>query len=107
MPVINCYDGEEHWCTKNARGEPMADKLAHIDRILQIMQDCWDLPADCNQGELFTYAEALFDKIDAGESRHALYQYLANVQKNILEMPESEAYRDIIDRSSALVSNPN
>ncbi len=64
------------------------------------------MPADCNEGELFAYAEMLFDRIRAGDGRDALYSFLAGVQVNNLEMPMSDAYRDIVDRSVALVRNP-
>jgi hypothetical protein len=84
----------------------MTDKIAVINGILFIMRGCWDLPSDCNEGELFTYAEVLFDRIQAGDSGDALYLYLADVQGNKLEMPKSEAYREIVDRSVDLVNNP-
>jgi hypothetical protein len=63
------------------------------------------LPADCNEGELFAYAEMLFDRIQAGDSWDALYSFLADVQVNNLEMPMSDAYREIVDRSVVLVGN--
>src|SRR5450432_3921906 len=59
----------------------------------------WDLPADCNDGELFTYAEILFDRILEGAGRDDLYAYLGGVQTDKLEMPPSSAYRSIVDRS--------
>jgi len=68
------------------------------------MRSCWDLPADCNEGELFAYAEMLFDRIQAGDSWDALYSFLADVQVKNLEMPMSEAYREIVDASVALVT---
>jgi hypothetical protein len=46
----------------------MSDKTSAIGGIIAIMQSSWDLPADCNEGELFTYAEILFDRIRAGEA---------------------------------------
>lgn len=67
------------------------------------MRSYWDLPADCNDGELFTYAEGLCDRIEAGDGRDALYSYLADVQANNLEMPPSNAYREIVDRAVPLV----
>jgi hypothetical protein len=84
----------------------MTDKTGPIGSILAIMRDCWDLPADCNDGELFTYAEVLFDRIEAGGSKDGLYLYLAHVQADKLEMPRSEAYREIVDRSVALLKSP-
>jgi hypothetical protein len=65
------------------------------------MRSSWDLPADCNDGELFAYAEALVDRIEAGDSRQALCAYLADN----LEMPKSDAYQEIVDRSVALVKD--
>ena len=85
----------------------MTDKTAMVGGILDIMRSCWDLPADCNDGELFTYAEMLLDRIQTGESEDALYSFLADVQLNNLEMPRSDAYREIVDRSLALVKNSN
>jgi hypothetical protein len=81
----------------------MTDKTDAIGGIIAIMKSCWDLPADCNEGELFTYAEVLFDRIQAGDNHDALYAYLADAQTNKLEMPPSDAYREIVDRSVALV----
>jgi hypothetical protein len=51
----------------------MTDKTDAIGGIIAIMKSCWDLPADCNEGELFTYAEVLFDRIQAGYNHDALY----------------------------------
>ena len=83
----------------------MPDKTGLIGGILVIMRDYWDLPPDCNEGELFTYAEMLFDRIQAGDGKDALYSHLADVQANNLEMPETPAYREIVDHSVALVRN--
>jgi hypothetical protein len=77
-----------------------------IDGILVVMRDCWDLPADCNEGELFTYAEELFDRIEADDPPDALYAYLDEVQTDKLEMAKSSAFREIVDRSVALVRDP-
>lgn len=84
----------------------MADETSPPGAIVDIMKSCWDLPADCNDGELFTYAEILFDRIQAGEGKEALYLYLAHVQVDKLEMPSSDAYREIVDRSVALMKDP-
>ena len=81
----------------------MADKTGLIDGVLNIMRSCWDLPSDCNEGELFTYAEVLCDRIQAGDGADALYAYLRDVQSAKLEMPASGAWREIVDRSIALV----
>jgi hypothetical protein len=83
----------------------MTDKAGLIGGILVIMRSCWDLPADCNEGELFAYAEMLFDRIEAGNSKDGLYSYLADIQAKNLEMPGSDAWREIVDRSVALVRN--
>jgi hypothetical protein len=83
----------------------MSDKTSAISGIVDIMQSRWDLPADCNEGELFAYAEILFDRIQAGESEDALYAYLDDVQVNTLDMPKSDAFKEIVDRSVALVKN--
>jgi hypothetical protein len=77
-----------------------------IDGITAVMRSHWDLPADCNEGELFAYAEMLFDRIRAGDGRETLYSFLADVQVKSLEMPMSDVYRDIVDRSLALLGNP-
>ena len=47
----------------------MTDKTAHIGEIVQVMLNTWDMPPDCNEGELFTYAETLYDRIGAGTAR--------------------------------------
>ena len=81
----------------------MTDKAGLVDGILSIMRSCWDLPADCNEGELFAYAEMLYDRIQAGDSREALYSFLGDVQAKNLKISPSDAYREIGDRSVALV----
>ncbi len=80
----------------------MADKTSQIGEIVEVMLNTWDLPADCNEGELFTYAETLYDRIAAGESRDELYAYLSEVQADHLEMPKSDAFKAIVDRAVEL-----
>ncbi|HEY1862103.1 MAG TPA: hypothetical protein VGG77_00130 [Roseiarcus sp.] len=84
----------------------MTDKTAQIGEIVEVMLNTWDLPADCNEGELFTYAETLYDRITAGESKGALYAYLSAVQVDQLEMAKSDAFKAIVDRSVELASRP-
>jgi hypothetical protein len=91
--------------SKTANSEAMPDRAKLIDGIAAVMRDCWDLPADCNEGELLAYAEELFDRIEAGDPRDALYGFLDDVQTEKLEMPKSSAFREIVDRSAALVRN--
>jgi hypothetical protein len=83
----------------------MSDKTSAISGIVDIMQNSWDLPADCNEGELFTYAEILFDRIRAGEAKDALYAYLSGVQADSLDMPKSDAFRGIVERAVDLVGS--
>jgi hypothetical protein len=80
----------------------MTDKTAHIGEIVRVMLNTWDLPADCNEGELFTYAERLYDRIVAGDSKDTLYAYLSEVQVAHLEMAKSDAFRAIVDRAVEL-----
>ena len=82
-----------------------SDKPARIGEILDVMRNTWDLPADCNEGELFTYAETLYDRIVSGDGRDGLYAYLGGVQVDNLEMLRSDAFRTIVDRSLALGEN--
>jgi hypothetical protein len=84
----------------------MTDKTSHIGEIVQVMLNSWDLPADCNEGELFTYAEALYDQIIAGDSKDKLYAYLSEVQVDHLEMAKSDAFRAIVDRAVELSGRP-
>ncbi len=80
----------------------MADKTTRIGEIVGVMRDTWDLPADCNEGELFTYAETLYDRIAAGEAREKLYDYLSGVQIDQLEMAKSDDFKRIVDRALEL-----
>ncbi len=81
----------------------MADKMSRIGAIVEVMRNTWDLPADCNEGELFTYAETLYDRIAAGDSKDQLCAYLSGVQVDQLEMPKSDEFRKIVDRAIGLV----
>jgi hypothetical protein len=80
----------------------MADKTAQIGKIVEVMLDTWDFPADCNEGELFTYAETLYDRIAAGDNQDELYAYLSDVQVDKLEMAKSDAFKAIVDRAVEL-----
>ena len=82
--------------------KPKSDTPARIGEILDVMRNTWDLPADCNEGELFAYAETLYDRIASGDRKDALYAYLAGVQVDNLEMPPSDAFKAIVDRALAL-----
>ena len=84
----------------------MADKMSRIGEIVEVMLDTWDLPADCNEGELFTYAETLYDRIAAGDSRQELYAYLSAVQVDQLEMAKSDEFKRIVDRALELAKRP-
>jgi hypothetical protein len=75
----------------------MADKTSRIGEIVEVMLNTWDLPADCHERELFTYAETLYDRIHAGDSKDKLYAYLSEVQVEQLEMAKSDAFRQIVD----------
>jgi hypothetical protein len=77
----------------------MADRTSQINEIVQVMLNTWDLPPDCNEGELFTYAETLYDRIAAGESKDQLLAYLSEVQVDHLELAQSEDFRTIVDRA--------
>lgn len=80
----------------------MTDKTSLINGVIRVMRDWWDLPADCNDGELFTYAERLVDRIEAGDSKDKLCAYLAGVETGNLEMPPTSSHREIVDRAVAL-----
>jgi len=79
------------------------ERTNFIGKIVEIMRESWDTPADCNDGELFTYAEVLFDRIEAGDAKDALERYLAGVQTGKLGMPDSLAHSEIAERSLALM----
>ena len=85
----------------------MTDKTSRIGEIVEVMLNTWDLPADCNEGELFTYAEALYDRIAAGDSKEELYAYLSEVQVDHLEMAKSGAFSGIVDRAVELAGRPH
>src|ERR1700675_2650506 len=85
----------------------MADKTTQIAEMVAVMINTWDLPADCNEGELFTYAEALYDRIAAGESKDQLYAYLSEVQVDHLELAKSDDFKTIVDRAVELARRPS
>ena len=85
----------------------MADRTSQINEIVQVMLNTWDMPPDCNEGELFTYAETLYDRIAAGESQDQLYAYLSEVQVDHLELAKSDDFRPIVDRAVELAGPPS
>ncbi len=95
-----------HWGAAGpARRAPVSssDRTRLVGAIVDVMRNFWDLPADCNEGELFTYAEMLFDRIQAGDDKDALYRFLAEVEVDKWDMPASDAHREIVDRSVGLI----
>jgi hypothetical protein len=85
----------------------MVDSTGQIGKIVEIMLNTWDLPPDCNEGELFTYAETLYDRIVAGEGKDQLYAYLSEVQVDHLELAKSDDFRTIVDRAVELAGRPD
>jgi hypothetical protein len=83
----------------------VTDKPALVGGIAALMRNGWDLPADCNEGELSAHAEMLLNRIQTGVPTEALYSYLAGVQVRSLDMPISDAFKEIVDQSVALVRN--
>jgi hypothetical protein len=81
----------------------MSDDKNLIDGIAVIMRDCWD----SNDMRLNRQAAELLKRIRFGDSKDALDLYLANIQVNSLELPSSDAFSEIVDRSIALVKNSN
>ncbi len=79
----------------------MAGRADQIGAIVEIMKSEWDLPADCNEGELYTYAEILFDRIEAGEDKAGLYAFAEATQAK-LDMPPSGLGRAVVDAAIAL-----
>ncbi len=79
--------------------QAMTERTSRIGEIVQVMLSTWDLPPDCNEGELFTYAETLYDRILAGESKDQLYAYLSDVQVDHLELAKSDDFKTIVDRA--------
>ena len=84
----------------------MSERPDLIDEIIVAMNRRWDLPADCNEGELYAYAEIVAGKLRAGASRSELEAYLRDVQVEKMEMLDSAAYREIADRAMELFKPP-
>jgi hypothetical protein len=83
----------------------MIDDGGRVDGIVAIMRGRWDLPADCNEGELFAYAEHLLNRLRAGDPPAALSAWLAAVQTDKLDMPASNAAADIVAQAAALLDS--
>jgi hypothetical protein len=54
---------------------------------------------------LFTYAETLYDRIAASDSKEELYAYLSEVQVDRLETANSDDFRAIVDRAVELAKH--
>jgi hypothetical protein len=94
-----------HHIGRHVGEQAMADKMSRIGEIVEVMRNTWDLPADCNEGELFTYAETLYDRIAASDSKEELYAYLSELQVDRLEMANSDDFRAIVDRAVELAKH--
>jgi hypothetical protein len=82
----------------------MFGKKHLIDGILVIMHGCWDPPPDLDENELEHYATELLKRIQAGDPKIALDEYLSNVQANRLQLPKGNEFSEIVDRSRSLVN---
>ena len=81
----------------------MADKASRIGEIVEVMRSTWDLPADCNEGELFTYAETLYDRIAGRRQQGSSSTPICpGCRTGQLEMTQSDAFRAIVDRAVEL-----
>jgi hypothetical protein len=89
--------------TANKARQDGPEGTARVNKIVEIMRDLWDTPADCNDGELFTYAEILYDRIKAGESPALLDAYLVEVQTQKLQMPATDGHHEIVARATSVV----
>ena len=81
----------------------MTGETSSIDAIVTLMRDNWDMPADCNDGELYAYAEHLRDRIIAGDDAAGLEGYLLAIQTEKLDMPDSAACRLIARGALAIL----
>ena len=79
-------ENRHHQAAGGKKAKGLAGRTAIIGDIVAVMREWWDLPADCNDGELFTYAEMLLDRIEAGEAREPLCRFLAEIQKDRLDI---------------------
>ena len=84
----------------------MADKMSRIGEIVEVMLNTWDLPADCNEGELFTYAETLYDRIAAGDSKQELYAYFPRCRSTSSKWRSRTTSDRIVDRALELATRP-
>jgi hypothetical protein len=80
----------------------VTEETSFIDAIVALMRDNWNLPTDCNDGELYTYAEHLADRLRTGDDSSALDAYLRAIQTDKLDMPDSPAYRVIAERAAGI-----
>jgi hypothetical protein len=83
----------------------MTEELSPIDAVVALMRDNWDLPADCNDGELYAYAEHVADRIRKGDDAAALITYLRAIQIGKLDMPDSPACRVIAESAVELIGS--
>jgi hypothetical protein len=83
----------------------MAGEATQVDAIVTIMKSHWDLPSDCNEGELIGFAEKLLHMIKRSENARSIYAFLGSVQAGNLEIDDSDAYVAIAEKSVALVKN--
>ena len=79
----------------------MAAEQSTVEAIVSLMRDNWDRPADCNDGELYAYAEHLRARIMAGDDAGRLEDYLRAIQTGKLDMPNLDAYRVIVNGAVA------
>ena len=123
VPVTSSPRRREFGCPSNNRGwlprglativkgaalryeTKMTDELSPIDAVVALMRDNWDLPADCNDGELYAYAEHVADRIRAGDDAAALITYLQAIQIGKLDTPDSPAHRVIAEGAVGLIGS--
>jgi len=78
-----------------------------IDGINVIMSECWDdLPGDLGPDELTGYARQLLKRIENGDSKQALELYVSQVQSNVLRLPFTRAFEEVVTRATKFVGDP-
>ena len=81
----------------------MPDNDDLVRGVKAVMIKVWQLSSNNSEAETEKYASRLVERIEAGDTRHALDLQARDIQVNWLKLPPTKEYSEVVDWSLAMV----
>jgi IS1 family transposase len=106
-PQRSLYGTKEERTERERLAAMARIEAAEIDGIKAIIRDVWTLPTDLLPEELTAFARELRNRVQAGDSKEALYIRASLVQVHDMGMAISPAHRVLVDRVHTFLREKN